>query len=253
MTEGTVMTDLFADLPADLPPGSPIGPEDGPPTAWLSDDEWDSDLHRRLLADFPRTGWYPVLVDERAVDSWTEGELAPQPVAEIDRYDAAAVMAELWAENVAEQASYDISLEPLEPFGEACPGLAPSLDSSGIDEVVDSYLAGFEADDGDRLLLAKVARGADLPAVLGWQGDVDLPKVLTMLRSWEDRFGARLVVLGFDSMRVITMPTEDVGQLQLMAAEQWAFDPDWINQEVETLEAQVETMSGDPEWLFWWD
>src|SRR5690242_20080439 len=132
----------MSELPAYLPPGHVNGPADGAPTVWLGGGGWDADLHRRLLADFPSTGWWPVLIDEVVPALWSDYGIEPW-TEDADRHDPAAGMAELWAGNVAEQASYEISVEPLAPFGAENPGLAPSLDTAGIDEVVDDYLAGM--------------------------------------------------------------------------------------------------------------
>jgi hypothetical protein len=43
------------------------------------------------------------------------------------------------------------------------------------------------------LVLVPAARSADIPAVMGWNADVPCALLSAMLRSWEDRFGARVV------------------------------------------------------------
>ena len=75
----------------------------------------------------------------------------------------------------------------------------------------------------------------------------------TVLRSWEDRFGAVLVGMGFDVMQlIVAAPPTDPVQAELLAREHYAFCPDNIDQGVGSLEDYVPLVMGN-EWYFWWD
>lgn len=83
-----------------------------------------------------------------------------------------------------------------------------------------------------------------------------------MLRSWEDRFGAYLVSLGFaDLDLVVTRPPTDDATLALLADEHLAFCPDnyapqtadrW-DQPPYTRDEYAEMLRGSTQWHFWWD
>ena len=107
------------------------------------------------------------------------------------------------------------------------------------------------------LLLVPVARPADVPRALGWMGpanyDFGGSDQSTVLRSWEDRFGAVLVGMGFDVMQlVVAAPPTDPVQAELLAREHYAFCPDNVEQGVGSLEEYVPLVMGN-EWYFWWD
>lgn len=107
-----------------------------------------------------------------------------------------------------------------------------------------------------RLGLVAVVRAAD--AALGWQGPVnvyqDMGRLAAVLRSWEDRFAAVVVGIGFDTLSVAVRrpPTTDADATAL-AAEHFAVCPDQILQGVGTIAKYAEAIKGRGEWLFWWD
>ena len=107
------------------------------------------------------------------------------------------------------------------------------------------------------LLLVPVRRPADVPQALGWWGpanyDLSGADQSAVLRSWEDRFGAALVGLSFDVMRLaVSDPPTDPAQCDLLAREHYAFCPDNVDQGVGSLEDYTPVVSED-EWWFWWD
>lgn len=79
--------------------------------------------------------------------------------------------------------------------------------------------------------LAAATRSSDAIAVAGWQGAVnyigDTAHLSAVLRSWEDRFGVRLVGAGFAELylSVAASPTSDAEAIHV-AAEHFAFCPD---------------------------
>lgn len=186
-----------------MPPGRVLG--EGPSQFWLSDGPADPDLYRRLLSEHPKTGLWPVLTEAGA---WDDG-LYPEPVSDIDALDPLTVLQTFWSEVTPiegeEEYFGDDGLADFEPYGRTFPGLAPAGEPMAEPAAVAEWFAGeLDLGPGSRLLLAPAALGADLPAVVGWGGPMNhtdqLAPLLAILRSWEDRFGVRLVRLGFDTL-----------------------------------------------------
>jgi hypothetical protein len=226
---------------------------EGPSQFWLSDGPADADLYRRMLAEHPTTGLWPVITDAGA---WDDG-LSPEPVADIDVLDPLTVLEQFWAEVTPlegeEEYFGDDGLAEFAPYGRTFPGLTPAGEAMAEPATVAEWFVG-ELDLGpdSRLLLAPAARGADLPAVVGWSGPINhtnqLAPLLAILRSWEDRFGVRLVRLGFDTLDLsVAAPPANAVQL---AAEHVAFCPDNLDQ---ALTEYAETIRGTNSWSFWWD
>jgi hypothetical protein len=106
--------------------------------------------------------------------------------------------------------------------------------------------------------LVAVSRPADAPAVLGWMGPVnhfdDMGWLATVPRSWEDRFGAYAVGIGFDTLTLgVEHPPTDLKQALAVAAEHFAACPDNIYQGVGSLQAYAKDLIGSHVWTFWWD
>ncbi len=108
-------------------------------------------------------------------------------------------------------------------------------------------------------MLVPAMRPADVPWVIGWSGACNLSlsgaDISSVLRSWEDRFGAVLTSMGFDELLVVTdsLPTRpDVRQLEAIGAEHYAFCPDNIDQGAESMKAYLPQIERG-RWPFWWD
>lgn len=100
-----------------------------------------------------------------------------------------------------------------------------------------------------RLGLVAVDRGADALTVAGWRGWEDLA---TILRDWEDRFGARVVAAGFDTLQLcVAAPPADPDQALLTAAEHVAFCRGQLTDT--TLADYARTLIGSDHWYFLWD
>jgi hypothetical protein len=165
-------------------------------------------------------------------------------------------MAEVWADWCAHQ--FDGDYSELEPYGKSCPGLAPpGIPVHDPDELADRY-AGALAQRGLSLGLAAVERGADALTVMGWQGALNhnewTAPLAAVVRGWEERFGARVVGLGFNTLdlSVAAPPLTSRHALQV-AAEHWAFCPDTMFQGPGTLAGYAEEIRGKTSWSFWWD
>lgn len=80
-----------------------------------------------------------------------------------------------------------------------------------------SHIVDDENLDTTQLLITPVPRPADVPATIGWPGAINYDysgaSVSTVLRSWEDRFGALLTSLSFAEM---DLSISDVRQLAVL-------------------------------------
>ncbi len=272
-------------LDVELPPGRLVEPReeedawDGP-AYWLSDEPAGPDLWVRLHEAYPRSGLWPVFAtsshfhDDRP---WVRAEVRPEPVTEIGRVSAGDVLAGFWRAWIrGEHHLWLESADPLElasgftlerdghpelePFGLGWPGLASAENGQDPDEWADQYVR--ENDDGaSRIMLVPAARSADAVTAVGWHGSVNYIQetflLSSVLRSWEERFGARLVEVGFDTVHLsVAAPPASAAHAELVAAEHFAFCPDNIVQGLSggTIRAYAgKEVQGKNVWSFWWD
>ncbi|MCX5124761.1 DUF4253 domain-containing protein [Streptomyces sp. NBC_00347] len=91
---------------------------------------------------------------------------------------------------------------------QAWPGLAPSRGAvAGADELASESVRAFLVDrPRTRLGLVAAGSGAEALTVAGWFGpcnyDNDTAKISAVLGDWEDRFGARVVAVGFAALHL---------------------------------------------------
>lgn len=250
-------------LSVELPAGSVVWPDptyvqfpsQRRPAFWLSESPVTGSLWARLRAEHSGSGLWPVLLEE-SVQPWSFGQIAPDAPTEIDNYTMDAFMAEVWSDWIARAA--EEQFEILDPFGPHCPGPAePGELRFDPDALADRYAATL-AEQGTPVGLAAVRRGADALAVMGWQGALhhnewNVP-LAAVVRSWEDRFAARLVGMGFNTLDLsVAAPPVTSGHALGVAAEHWAFCPDAIVQSAGTLIDYAELIRGKTTWSFWWD
>ncbi|MEW2355639.1 DUF4253 domain-containing protein [Spirillospora sp. NPDC029432] len=260
---------LFADgaaertLSAELPDGDVVWPDPGypqhqlvrRPAFWVSDDPVGGDLWARLRAEHPRSGLWPLLLDE-SDQPWAAGQVAPEPVADVANYAPGAFMYEVWAD-WSEQASED-DIDDLAPFGLHCPGpAAPGPPMHDPEALADRH-ARVLARRGLSLGLAAVDRGADALAAMGWQGALNhnewAAPLAAVVRGWEERFGARVIGLGFNTLELsVASPPLTTRHAVHVAAEHWTFCPDILFQGPGTLAGYAEEIRGKTSWSFWWD
>jgi len=73
-----------------------------------------------------------------------------------------------------------------------------------------------------------------IPAAIGWCGpynhENDVARLCAVLRSWEDRFGIRLLALSYDRLTVsVSAPPRTLAEAEAIAVEHYAFSPDTID------------------------
>lgn len=111
--------------------------------------------------------------------------------------------------------------------------------------------------------LAAVSRPADFLTEVGWlTTDAWEPPLhlSAVLRSWEDRFGARLLQIGpgAEIRLLVSRPPRTRDAALAVAAELWAFgDTAWVThsseEQVESVTEIASLIIDQPIWGFWWD
>ncbi|MGW2828623.1 DUF4253 domain-containing protein [Streptomyces sp. NPDC001286] len=204
-----------ASLPPALPPGRIVESYGrSGRLVWMSDRKLpDADVWwRRLYADRAGTGLYPVLL-EYTQDTYEFAAGGEAPV------DAAAYFRDAW-----EPRSW--------PSFPAWPGLAapagtgaePAGTGAEPDACAAEAAAAVVREDRARCLaLVQAERGADVPIALNWPGmgnHMGKDELSGVLRSWEDRFGARLVGLGHGDVYLsAAIPPKDLQEAHVLAGE----------------------------------
>jgi hypothetical protein len=241
-------------LGLELPAGRLIDATDeGPwhePLLWCADDPVVPGGWAALTAA-RRVGLLPVVLDvgdgHGGPEDW---ELTPGEMSYPGDHDAEEVLADFWEECAAKD--------------EEWPGLADAPDrlqdpDSAVAGIADSLLDGGGPLKDPRLALVPARRSADIPTAIGWMGPADhendTARLSAVLRSWEDRFGIRVVALGFDHLLVsVAAPPATLTEAEAVAAEHFAFCPDHIGQGSDTaLSDYAERLLDQPVWHFWWD
>ncbi|MFD9793890.1 DUF4253 domain-containing protein [Streptomyces sp. NPDC059070] len=229
-----------AALGLDLPPGRLFG--DGP-LLWRAESPAAPGDWARLLPARLAAGLQPVLVGGKyGLDQW---ELAPEEMTYPGDHDAEDVLAEVWEEFAEEELG----------AGD-WPGLAEGPALQEDPDVRAGSVADGSWPKDARLALVPARRSADIPAALGWSGALNLEedtgRLSAVLRSWEDRFGVRVVGLAFDELLVsVAAPPTTLEQARAVAAEHFAFCPDVIEDSLE--EYARDELLNSPSWHFWWD
>jgi hypothetical protein len=258
----------IATLPmAILPEGTLIRPRYAKqPRYWISDEPFFSFGWGRLRALHPRTGLWPVFLhgDEDEPDRpWVDGEVGELRPLPPEEYDVAAVLGQLWDEHtepVPDDSPVDAAEMAAEtlPYGRVWPGLAPAMAiQASADEVADDFASRLINSPDTRLGMVPVTRSADVPALTGWQGASEYlpPAALSaVLRSWEDRFGVRLIRIGSSSLVLsVTAPPTTPAEALPVAAEHFALCRDNISYGAGALIRYAEELIGVQHWSFWWD
>jgi hypothetical protein len=152
------------------------------------------------------------------------------------------------------------------PFGRTFPGLAPpeltpllpARRQQALDLGMSQVRARKKRHAPARIGLVAADRPADVPAAIGWLGLTNLPldnallNLCAVLRSWEDRFGAVLIDVGFDTIRLLVQrPPRSLQAAERIAAEHFALADDCTNGR--NVPGIVANLVRAPIWTFWWD
>ena len=253
------LAELVAHV-AGLPAGrlvSPAGFPGAAPLLWVADAPAVAGEWARAAAAHRVTGLWPVLLeglDEDSADRpWREGEFAPARWSPLTPPAVEEFLAGGFSDAFDEEDS---------PRGTPTwPGLSPALTPVADPGAVAAVLADELLTHGPHRHLGyvQVDRGADVLAVLGWLGatnhDAAPGDLSSVLRSWEDRFGARLVAMGFDTVLVsVAAPPVDVTEALAVAAEHLGFCYDAVCQDGPGVLARYAAeLVGVGAWRFWWD
>lgn len=240
------------------------------PVVWLMDApvmDAGAQLYR-LRVPAAEMGLVPVLLAGMESDParpWDSKEFCPTDPRRTNHFDAGQELAHAWRQCFEEDD--EDSLAPVQPFGLEFPGLAqppPLKPPSGFGRLFTG--AGDPTDDraalasltSKRIGLVAANRPADAITALGWSGAVNVHQdpalISAVLRSWEDRWSARVVEIGFDTLTLtVGNPPRDNETAMALAAEHFAFCPDSIWQGAGTLVAYAESLNRSRTWTFWWD
>jgi hypothetical protein len=205
--------------------------------------------------------------------------IQPHSVALADNLDVATLLSRGWGDGLLEDwgESLEGDLDPLgifqdydpwsdpafagrfAPYGRQFLGLAPG-NSERVSE--DEITRAVDAMGSAYLSLAKAARPADILPVIGWRATdkfrTPLP-IAAVLRSWEDRLGARLLRIGPGAIiwLLVERPPHSLEAAQHIAAELRAFAEVWIDhRDGRWLKSILDIgprLVNNPLWGFWWD
>lgn len=227
---------------------------------------WELSQARAETGLVPVTLAPPSRIDWDGYDSrlwWDDfGFWCPEDVGMLDGMSAEAVLAACWpgADDAMWQHGRVRISQTVAPFGRGFPGLAPPGDSRLPADVLRRAVAGQPP---AHLGLVAAGRPADVPAVVGWSvfgvnesgpGSRSL-QISAVLRSWETRFGARLLRIGGDAvLRVLVeRPPRTEAAAERVAAEHLAFADECDGLSGYSVSALGEVLIGAPIWSFWWD
>jgi hypothetical protein len=220
-----------------------------------------------LSAAHQETGLVPILLSGLGDDPkrpWDDEEFDdPENIGVLDQLDAARVLADDWADGLEElelepEPGGEEDSEAIEeraPFGPQFPGLAPPEETPLSPERLREVLGALPP---ARLGLVPSDRPADVLPRIGWGGvvnwhDTSLP-VAAVLRSWEDRFGARLLEVGFTQIRLLVeRPPPTVDAAQAIAAEHYAFCDECAGRGLSDVPSITASLVNAPIWTFRWD
>lgn len=153
--------------------------------------------------------------------------------------------------------------DPGPPF-EQWPGLAPQVPAASagarpedaaaslVSQLVETGQFGL---DECRLVLVPARRGSDALASIGWSAEAPLALLCALLRSWEDRFGARVVAAFGSELHVsVARPPVEAEHANLLALEHVLSSADNIVDDPPTPFPDYATeLRGRTAWSFWWD
>jgi hypothetical protein len=246
-----------------LPAGRRVRNYHGEPVAWATaEPAARPGLVWSALSDIlGQTGLVPVLLaglDRTTHRPWDEGEFdEPADLAGLSELDAADVLAAAWNDSLEEDGEEDPYPQSAQraPFSRQFPGLAAAeqsrLGKAELQQALDVLPPA-------RVGLVPAARPADALPRLGWIGAgnryEDALPLAAVLRSWEGRFGARLLEVGFAEIRLLVeRPPRDAEAARRIAAEHYAFCDECGGRGLTGISEIGPSLINAPIWAFWWD
>ncbi|MFF4761017.1 DUF4253 domain-containing protein [Streptomyces sp. NPDC001292] len=260
---------MVLTLPDGLPPGRFLSC--GRVHVWVSDD-FLQDVERlwsRLLGEQEATGLVPLL--------WPAALGRPLELQRVDAVPLEEVLAADFAEYRRRRLPFWTGPTPVpvpegvEPWPhdpgppfEQWPGLAPPMPVMSTDPTPEEASArtltgllgtGRFGLDGCRLVLVPASRSSDAVALIGLDEEAPLSLVCALLRSWEDRFGARVMgVFGRELHVSVARPPVEASHTQLLALEHVLSTADNIVDDPPTpFPEYAAGLAGRTHWSFWWD
>jgi hypothetical protein len=257
------------------------------PALWVSDDPLPDagSLLARLLMSQAEHWFWPLLLtgpyvpkrylerleqpvsqewmQSRAGRPWHAGDLAPVPAEAVSDQDPDRVLAAWWREVVGGVPDEPLDLGeedalPEVPFRQ-WPGLAPASAAHGDPDCTAAEIASSAVgvaeltgrEEPPYLGLVPADDGAAAIAECGWLSRAgDTAETAAVIRSWQQRFGARLCLLGLDALAVtVAWPPQSAEQALLVAAEHLAFGKD-LGTDFSSYASGLRTTRV---WRFWWD
>jgi Domain of unknown function (DUF4253) len=215
----------------------------------------DVGLYRQLLLQAPSAGRCPILLSDHALGSLPKDRKAEPASAELEQRDVAAVFTDRYPDGCLYHS------DCLAPFGKTFPGLAPATPTRALlrtEEIVETAVEEADALSGALLGLVPAGRPADVPAATGWFGMCnswdDVVAMSAVLRSWEDRFGAVLVLMGRATLQLaVAAPPWEPSECLAVAAEHYAFCDDTFHGNPGTMRDYANLLRGSTRWSFWWN
>jgi hypothetical protein len=254
--------------PVRLPAGRQLRWRANDPVAWMTEAPVPEPglVWSALSALHGQTGLVPILAPGRPgedLEAAAFGEMAM--VGDVDQVDVAAILEdrwigsfpELWQTGPERAEDWEWAEDTTAPFTSGYPGLAPAVDATLAPDVLDGVVRSFPT---SRIALVPADRPADVLPLLGWypgNWDCAFPApssvaFAAVMRSWEDRFGARLFAITQDqAYLLVERPPADLDAALPVAAEHFVFcDEPAGRQPVRATAAEI---IGAPLWYFWWD
>lgn len=243
-----------------LPAGRRVVPMGGAgePVAWVTT-EPVADAGRVWSALWDAhglTGLVPVLLTDSEKDEDFFFYGGPADLTALDDLDAAEVLAELWERRMPSDEEDSDHLAAIRgPFSGQFPGLAPAEDTPlSMGQLVEVLRSLPAAPIG----LVPARRAADVLPSVYWCGSdqfqTPLP-IAAVLRSWEARFGARLLTVGPGAQiqLLVERPPRATEAAQAVAAEHFAFCNECAGQGLRDIPGITASLVSAPTWTFWWD
>ena len=256
------------------------------PVLWITEDPPPEPgrLWARLLAEHPATGLWPLLLTTMVVPTmvglhaeiqdvirrsnppgrpWLTGELVPVPDSRIGELDPGEMLAQGWNLTTGQgEEGFDFGDDalPAVPFrswpglaGPGAPGSDPDARAAEVVTSADGVRDVTGRDDPPHLGLVPAPDGAGAITACGWMSQAGDPaEIASVIRSWQERFGARLCSLGMDTLGVsVAWPPTTADHAQRVAAEHFAFCADIAD--FTSFDKYAASLVGATAWTFWWD